>query len=52
MTEKEKTDEKKTLNGVPVTQAQLEEARKELPGNQRIIEVAPGTYRKLERMRE
>ena len=42
----------KTLNNAPVTQEQLEEARKDLPGNQKIVEVNPGQYRKLERMQE
>lgn len=41
-----------TLNKEPVTPEQLEEAQKNLPKNERIVEVTPGDYRKLQRMQE
>ncbi len=39
------------LNGQPVTQEQLEETRKNLPGNQKLFEVAPGENKVLTRIR-
>ena len=41
-----------TLNGAPVSQTQLEETKKTLPGNQRIQEIKPGEHRVLTRMRD
>lgn len=41
-----------TLNKQPVTPDQLEEAQKNLPKNERIVEVTPGDFRKLQRMQE
>ena len=41
-----------TLNKQPVSQEQLEEAQKNLPKNERIVEVEgkPGDFRKIHRM--
>lgn len=41
-----------TLNKQPVTQDQLEEAQKALSKNERIVEVTPGDFRKLQRLQE
>jgi hypothetical protein len=41
-----------TLDGQAVTQAQLAEAKKSLPGNQRIQEIKPGENRTLTRFRD
>jgi hypothetical protein len=43
-------EEKVKLNGSEITQQQLEEEKKN--GAVRIIETAPGEYRKLEHLRE
>lgn len=41
-----------TLNKQPVSPEQLDEERKNLPKNERIVEVTPGDFRKLQRMQE
>lgn len=52
--EQEKVSETKqsTLNGVPISTSQLEETKQTLKGNERIVEVKSGDFRKLHRMQE
>ncbi len=50
MSEQNQTEKQPILNGSPVTQDQLREEKSDLPGSQRIVEVKPGEFRKLNRM--
>lgn len=52
MSETDVVSQQPTLNDVPVTPEQLKEEKNNLPGNQRIVEVDPGKFRKLERLRD
>lgn len=54
MSNQDTSNSQPTLNGSPVTPAQLQEERGNLKKSERIVEVdnKPGTFRKLQRMQE
>ncbi len=54
MSDNQESNSQPTLNKVPVTPEQLQEAQDTLAKNERIVEVngKPGDFRKLKRMQE